>query len=118
MSKKQSPRRKQSATNDEPESIRMAVMAWLMTTLTTLVCMAIVAATRGYVLWVDPDAAKIALLSGLLLFASLVLGVLALGLQFVVLRIRRPAPPRPVLFSATIIALLPILAALIVILRS
>ncbi|MBL8830578.1 MAG: hypothetical protein JNM18_26630 [Planctomycetaceae bacterium] len=118
MSKKKEKHRPRSRPEvDTAKTSEMATMAWMLTTLTTFVCVAIMAGSRAYVIWVDPEAASLAILSGLLLFASLVLGVLALGLELVVLRIRKPAPPRPVLFGSTVIALLPMVAALIVFLR-
>jgi hypothetical protein len=117
MSKKDKHHRKPRGEHQPPNSTEMATMAWVMTTLTTFVCVALMAGLKGYVVWIDPEAVKLGVLAGLLLFASMVLGVLALGLELVVLRIRKPSPPRPVLFASTVIALLPIVAALLAFLR-
>ena len=102
-----------SRAADNSRLVESATTFWMLTTVTTLTCEIMTAISRAYVWFVDPDAAKMALLSGMLLFASLVLGCLALGLGVVVIRARKTPPPRSIIVGAMTIAIAPMIAALL-----
>ena len=101
----------------ESRSIELATHAWMLATITTLVCEIMTVLARAYVTWVDPEALAMQVLAGLLLFAALVLGTIALGLGVVVTSQRKHRPPRPVIVFALVVAIAPMIAALINLMR-
>ncbi len=107
-------RRKRRAGN-RPRAIELpkessaadaATICWLLAAITAIVCEFGLLAARLYFA-ANPDAHNVAQLGGLLIFASVVVGTIALLLTPVVYRVRQIAPPRPVTIVVVIIGAVP-----------
>ena len=96
----------------ETRAAEVVTICWMLTVLLTLACEIAGIAANLYV-WQVPDAARIELLAGILRFAAVALGVLALMMMPVVWRTRRHPPPRAVgIFAVIVCATPPITLAL------
>jgi len=95
------------APPQESRSAEAATIGWLLSVFTTLVCLCGAMIAR----WIG--VSRLPLLSGLLLFAALVIGSISLGLGVVVRRVRRAPPPHGVYVFAVVVGALPILAVVI-----
>jgi hypothetical protein len=88
----------------ESHAIEFVTIGWILSTLTTLACELIgLASALAAMFWTDLAAA--ALLSGFMLFAALVVGIVSLLLLAVVWRGRRQPAPRSLLVGSLMIAL-------------
>lgn len=103
---RQADRETMPGKSGETRSADAFTVAWVMLTLTTLLCelgfAGAAAVSRGIV------APRIELLSQLLFFAALVSGVTGLILLPFVLRMRSQPPPQVILVVAMVIYLIPI----------
>ena len=118
MTKRPKKRRTTKPPLDAMET-RQAValtVVWTLAVTTTFLCDIGAAVSR---LWLaaNPEAAGAAFVSGMLLFAAVVISLLVLGLLPIVLRIRRQPPPRGYIVFAVLVAVAPILAVAIQMLR-
>lgn len=106
-------RRPKARPQMEPRTIEVLTVGWMLTVVTTLACEIGFVISRGLAGGDGP----LMLLSGLLLFAALVIGMIALLLMPVVLRTRRPAPPSGIVFFAAVISAMPIAMAAVEVLN-
>ncbi len=95
------------------QSIEILTVAWMLAVFTTLACELGFAATRGYLLATDGPPGRLGALVGMLLFAALVVGLVAIGLGMVVIRQRRPAPPQGIVVFSMVVGALPIVAVVL-----
>jgi len=95
----------------ETRAVEATTIAWMLCVLTTLTCQ-----IGGWItLWLvqrDPAATGLALLTWILLFAAIAVGLLSLLLAAVVLRTRRDPPPTVITVCAVLIGLMPVVAIL------
>lgn len=97
---------------EEDRVTEFLTVTWMMTVVTALVCELGIAATTWYVR-LRPEAERIAILAGLLMFAALVIGLMSLGLLVLVLRRRRVPPPRGIIVFAAVVGAAPLVALLL-----
>jgi membrane protein YdbS with pleckstrin-like domain len=90
---------------DDPRTAEVLTVGWMLTVSTTLAC------EVGFVLarWLAGGERPLMLLSYLLLFAAVVIGLIALFITPVVLRSRRVPPPAGVTVFALVVAAAPLL---------
>ena len=100
--------------DQESPAADVVTVAWLLCIFTGLICDLGAAITRYYA---NVEQESLVMLSGLLFFAALAIGVLSLGLLPVVVRSRNTPPPKALLIGGVIIAVLPWLALIIQVLR-
>lgn len=86
----------------------MATIGWTLAVTTTFLC-DIGAAATHLLAAAEPDGKGLVVLSGLLLFAAVVTGVLVLLLLPLVLRLRHQKPPRGYVAFAVLVAAAPLL---------
>jgi hypothetical protein len=96
-----------AAPPEESRSAEALTIGWLLSVMTTLLCVCGALIAR----WIG--VAQLPMLSGLLLFAALVIGIASLGLGLLIRRVRRVPPPRGVYVFATIVGMLPILKVIV-----
>jgi hypothetical protein len=84
----------------------------MLAVVSALAC-ELTAAAAGYYLTYDRDAAFIAVLCDVLLFSALVVGLIALGMIPLVLRLRQTAPPRGVTVFAIVVGVAPIVGIML-----
>lgn len=102
---KHAKKRKKSPAAGDLRSVEVLTIGWMLMVITTLVCeLGFVAVRMGRP---QPDS-SLAILSSLLLFAALVIGLLALLITPVVLRSRRVPPPQAITVVAVVVALAPV----------
>jgi len=94
-------------------SVEALTIGWMLCVMTTLVCELGLAATRIYLLAVNPNSRWIAALAAMLLFAAAVVGSISLLLAWAVVKMRREPPPRGVLFFALVIGAAPLVTMLV-----
>lgn len=78
-----------------------------------LACEIVALFVLGYLRWAAPGPGKLQVFAGLLLFASLTLGIVLLGLTFLVLKVRQTRPPAALVRSSLVIAGVPWLALML-----
>ena len=113
MSKRARPQRTKRAQPIENRSVEFLTVGWMLMVITTLICEVAAAACHLYVVQIDRQAATIELFSGLLLFASFVVGSLSLIVCSVVLKSRREPPPRSILIFAVVVGVAPLVTVLL-----
>lgn len=84
---------------------------WTVTVLMVLVADVVIVAIHWY-LWSHPEAEKLQLLEGLLLFSSALVGGLSLVLLPILFRVRQVPPPTGLAVFGTCVCAAPILAAI------
>lgn len=84
----------------------------MVTLVTTFVCTLAVLLLRAYVRWWHPGADIVRVFSGLLLFASAVIGIILLVLTPVVVQRKRSHPPKGVVYFALLTGAAPWLVML------
>lgn len=87
-------------------------VGWMVTLITTFVCLSAVLALRAYVRFGHPGADAVRVFSGLLLFAAAVIGVVLLVLTPVVVRRKRSHPPKGIVCFALLCGAAPWLVML------
>jgi hypothetical protein len=104
--------RKKTAPNprwngsEEDRTVEFFTIAWMLSVFTTLVCeLSAVAAT--WYLRSHPQAVRIEVLASILVFASLVIGMLSLVLMAVVFRFRSTRPPHGISVFALVVGAAP-----------
>ncbi|MDZ4782414.1 MAG: hypothetical protein SGJ19_19385 [Planctomycetia bacterium] len=107
MQKSKRHQRPVAAALQESRSAEALTIGWLLSVMTTLLCVCGALVAR----WIG--VARLPVLSGLLLFAALVIGVASLGLGVLIRRVRSVPPPRGVYVFATVVGILPILAVIL-----
>ncbi len=100
----------------ETQSTEALTVAWALCVVTALLCDVGAALTWWYAA-AQPKATQIATLSGLLLFAAAVVGLVTLVLLPVVYRLRRQPPPVGFTVFAVAVSLAPLAALLFLALR-
>ncbi|HET6883896.1 MAG TPA: hypothetical protein VFI31_27325 [Pirellulales bacterium] len=101
-------RKPKARVQSEPRTVEVITVGWMLTVITTLAC------EVGFVIsrWLAGDErSPLMVLSGLLLFAALVIGVVALLILPVVLRSRRVPPPSGVVVFAVVVSAAPLAMA-------
>lgn len=101
MKRKQRPK---SRIEGEPGNVEILTVGWMLMVVTTLACEIGFVISRG----LADGGAHLMVLSGLLLFAALVIGTLALILTPIVLRNRRARPPAGIVFFAAVVSAIPL----------
>ncbi len=101
------------AIEREPPAVEFLTVGWMLSVMTTLLCELGLIAVRGYLLLATDESPKIELLAGMLLFASVVVGLISLALAAAVVRGRRVPPPTGVLVISLVIGSLPLATVLI-----
>jgi hypothetical protein len=98
------------AAPSESRAGEAITVAWTVTVTTLVICemLGLSAAVAGRF---SQDAGGLRMIAGLAQFCALVLAVLSLALLPVVYRVRRVAPPRPLVAFAVIAASLPPIVA-------
>lgn len=106
-------RRPKQRTKSEPRGVEVLTVGWMLMVVTTLAC------EVGFVVsrMLADSGGPLMLLSGLLLFAALVIGLIALATMPVVVRSRRAAPPTGIVVFAAVISGAPLAMALIEVLN-
>jgi hypothetical protein len=114
--KKQKPSKKSQAGHKvkspvESRASESLTVFWAITVLMVFVANLVMIATHFY-LQSNPDAEKVALLKGLLLFIATLVGTLSLIALPILYRVRRVPPPTGLAVFGACVAAAPILAAL------
>lgn len=107
-------KRSKSHTAAEPSGIEVLTIGWMLTVITTLGC------EVGFVLarWASGGGeGSLMVLSQLLLFSALVIGIIALLITPVVLSSRRLPPPSGITVFAIVVAAAPLAMAAIEMLK-
>ncbi|MGH7134548.1 MAG: hypothetical protein ACREHD_02345 [Pirellulales bacterium] len=107
-------RRTKARVESDPRSVEILTVGWMLTVVTTLAC------EVGFVIsrWLaDGSDGPLMVLSGLLLFAAFVIGVIGLLIMSIVLRTRRLPPPSGVVVFASVISGAPLAMAAIEVLN-
>ncbi len=103
---------RQSLPPQETRIAEVLTVGWMLTVMTTLACGLV-----SLLLWLafrDREGAeRLVLFSQFLHFSALAMGLFSLGLMAGVLRTRRTNPPKSILIFAVIVALAPLVAALL-----
>lgn len=99
--------------NQETPAADVMTTAWMLCLLTGVVCEVGAALLRFFA---HEEQPSLAMLSGLLFFASLAIGLFSLALLPIVLKSRQTPPPKPLVVGGVVIALLPwiVLAVLLI----
>ncbi len=103
------PEKKPSRTDSESRRAHLLTILWTLSVTTAFLCDIGAAVTR-LLKGPGPLGVRAGTLSGLLLFAASVTGLLVLILLPVVLNVRRRAPPRGYIVFAVLVAAAPLLA--------
>ena len=108
------PHRKKKRQQTPPQPTETAAAealtsAWTLTVMTVLLCDVGAGLARLY-FNARPDAAMIAVLSGMLLFAAAAIGIISMLLLALVVRVRRELPPRGFVVFSLVVAVAPLLA--------
>jgi len=107
-------RRTKARMESEPRTVEILTVGWMLTVVTTLAC------EIGFVIsrWLAAGSdSPLMMLSGLLLFAAFVIGVIGLLIMSIVLRARRLPPPSVVIVFASVISGAPLAMAAIEVLN-
>ncbi len=102
------PAKQQAAPTIDP-----MLVAWMLSVMTTLVCELIAVAGRVYLRYVDGAAVGLAVLTGTMTFAAVVVGSVALGMTAVVVKYRASRVPRSVVGFAAVVGAIPWLTLLV-----
>lgn len=105
-------KRKPKRSADEPRGVEVLTIVWMLSVTTTLVCELGAVAAR----WCSrmaPDNMLLTALSGLLLFAAAVVGLITLVLTPLVAKARRRGPPRGIVVFALAIGIAPLVVMLL-----
>jgi hypothetical protein len=97
---------KQAAHPPRPPADGLTI-GWMLTLITGLACSVGALALRAYVQFIRPGAEMIQVLSGLLLFAAAIVGVVLLILTPIIVQRKRSHPPRWIVRSAYVIGVAP-----------
>ena len=97
-------RRTRSHAADEPRTVEVLTIGWMLMVVTTLICEVGSAASRFAP---GIDEGPLQMLSELLLFAALVIGFIGLLITPVVLRSRRAPPPAGIVAFAVVVTAAP-----------
>ena len=108
---------KAARSNTAAQSADLLTVNWMLSVMTTLLCEVGFLLARAYVLFVDSEAHRMGVLSGMMLFAACVIGLISLGMCAAVVRYRKPRPPQSVILCAVVICVLPLVVAAIINLR-
>jgi hypothetical protein len=87
-------------------------VAWMLTLVTTLICLLCAVLSRAYVRLLRPESPTMVLFSGLALFAAAVIGLVLLGLTPVIVYRKRSHPPLGIVVAAYVVGVLPWLGML------
>jgi hypothetical protein len=105
QAKKPSKRNAKSPRSRETRSTDALTIGWMLMVMTTLACEVGFLATRGIA---GPESeGSWAVLMAMLLFASTVIGLGALVLTPVVVKVRRDPPPRGVIIFSVVVGIAP-----------
>ena len=85
----------------------------MLTVLNTFACELGAVATRWYA-WTNAPSPTLLMISGVLLFAALVVGLISLAILFVVLKIRKTRPPLGVIVFAVFVGVMPMVASAVI----
>jgi hypothetical protein len=94
----------------EPQTVEMLTVFWMLSVMTSLLCEVGFALARAYLRLVDPTAARMEVLAGMLLFAAAVVGVISLALCAAVVKLRKVPPPVGVIVCGIVIGAIPLVA--------
>ena len=97
-----------------PETLaaEAVTVGWVLSAMTTLLCE--LGALAGWLYAADAPGSKIAVLTALLCFASLVFGAIGLAMLPIVLKLRKSRPPRVVTLAVILIHAAPLIAGVVV----
>jgi hypothetical protein len=100
-------RRSRTRLESEPRAVEVLTIGWMLMVVTTLACEIGFVISRG----LAGGEGTLLVLSNLLLFAALVIGMIALLILPVVLRSRRLPPPSGIVFFAVVVSAAPLALA-------
>lgn len=106
-------RRSKTRVESDARTVEVLTVAWMLTVVTTFACEIGFVISRA----LADGGGPLMMLSGLLLFAAMVIGMIALVMMPVVLRSRRAAPPSGVVAFAAVVSGLPLVMAAIEVLN-
>lgn len=106
-------RRRPARGESDMRNVEILTIAWMLTVVTTFACEVGFVISRGLAGGEGP----LMMLSGLFLFAALVIGMIAFLLMPVVLRSRRTTPPSGVVVFAAVVSAIPIAMAAVEVLN-
>jgi hypothetical protein len=101
-----------SGNPPESQSAEAITVAWTLATLTAAACDVGALATR-LIYAAQPALVLVGAVAGVLLFSALVAGIATLVLTPLVYRVRRVSPPRAFTIFAVIVAVCPIVGAVL-----
>jgi hypothetical protein len=111
MSKrKPRPKPTPAPASSEPQTVEMLTVFWMLSVMTALLCEIGFALSRAYLRLVDPMAARMEVLGGMLLFAAAVVGLISLAACVVVVRLRKVPPPFGLIVCGIVIGAVPLVA--------
>lgn len=103
--KKREARERRSPESDsESQGAEVMTVAWLISILSVTICDFGAGITR---LLIEPDQQTLGLLSGVLYFAALTIGLISLILLPIVLKSRRMPPPRGLVVFGVAVSVIP-----------
>ena len=108
--KKKRPDKRQRKREKQPAESRQAefvTVAWMLAMLSTLAA-EVVGIVVQLLIIAESATPPLRLLSGTMLIVAFVSGFVTLGLTPVVLKVRKVAPPRPIIAAACVIGIIPI----------
>jgi len=106
-------RRPQEPKRPQNPPVEALPVAWMLAVMTALVCELGCVAARSYLLLVNAEAAPIQALAVILLFAALIVGLIALALQWAVQRTARVKPPRGIHVFAAVVGAAPLVVLVV-----
>jgi hypothetical protein len=117
--KKKRSNQRRSKRETQPVEARQAefvTVAWMLAMLATLSA-EVVGIIARLVMIAESVTAPLQMLSGTMLIVAFVSGVVTLVLTPVVLRIRKVAPPRPIIAAACVIGVIPVATLVMIAVR-
>lgn len=99
--------------SSETQTVEMLTVFWMLSLMTGLLCEVGFVLARAYLRLVDPAAARMEILAGMLLFAAAVIGAISLLACGLVVRLRKVPPPRGIIVCGLVIGAAPLVAMLI-----
>jgi hypothetical protein len=105
--KRESQERRSPGLDPESQGAEVMTVAWMISILSVAVCDFGAVITR---LMIEPDQRNLEVLSGILYFAALTIGLISLILLPIVLKSRRVPPPRGLVVFGVAVSVIPWIA--------
>lgn len=88
-------------------------VGWMLTLITTIFCLFVAISARAFVRYIQPQAAMIGVLSGLMLFAAAIISLILLVLTPIIVRRKISNPPQGLVVFAYAVGAAPWISMLL-----